>query len=145
MIWNYARKTTDTIKNVTDFHFAKPGNQLLVATKYDKKDSLATAGVYLWNVATRDKKLINTAGNYKLFMFDDKGEQVAYIGERDSAKAVQKLYSLYYYKPGADSGIIAVNKDSKGVPAKWNVSENGSLSFSKDGKKLFFGTAPIPR
>ena len=32
-----------------------------------------------------------------------------------------------------------------GLPAKWSVSGDGKISFSKDGKKLFFGIAPVKK
>ncbi|UYQ91307.1 prolyl oligopeptidase family serine peptidase [Chitinophaga horti] len=144
VIWNYAKKTIDTVKNVTDFTFSKPGNKLLLVTKPDKKDSLAKPSVMLWDIASRKTDILNRgAGNYKFFTFDEEGRQVAYLAERDSAKAIQKSHKLYYYAPGADSAVIVADNNSKGIPAKWGVSENGSLSFSKDGKKLFFGTSPV--
>ncbi|WP_295116814.1 prolyl oligopeptidase family serine peptidase [uncultured Chitinophaga sp.] len=144
VIFNYKKNNIDTVKNVTDYTFSKPGNKLLLVTSYNKKDSLLRPGVWLWDVTARKADTLNRGtGNYKLFMFDDQGAQVAYLGERDSAKAIQKFYKLYYYKPGADSAVVVVDNNSKGIPAKWGVAENGSLSFSKDGKKLFFGTAPV--
>jgi dipeptidyl aminopeptidase/acylaminoacyl peptidase len=37
-----------------------------------------------------------------------------------------------------------VSKSTAGIPSGWSVSENGTPRFSKNGEKLFFGTAPIP-
>lgn len=138
------KKITDTIKNVTDYAFSKPGNKLAVVTSFNKKDSLLTPGVFLWDVAKRKADTLSRGqGTYKQFTFDESGEQLAYVAERDSAKALQKFFSLYYYKPGADSAVIVAGKNTPGIPAKWTVAETGLQGFSKDGKKLFFGTAPI--
>jgi dipeptidyl aminopeptidase/acylaminoacyl peptidase len=42
------------------------------------------------------------------------------------------------------SPIELVNTATSGMPAGFAVSEFGKLTFSKDGSKLFFGTAPAP-
>src|SRR5690606_5809 len=33
---------------------------------------------------------------------------------------------------------------TRGIPEDWGVSEHGTLSFSENGQRLFFGTAPRP-
>jgi dipeptidyl aminopeptidase/acylaminoacyl peptidase len=38
---------------------------------------------------------------------------------------------------------MIADKNTVGMPVSWCVSENGELSFSKNAKRLFFGTAPI--
>jgi hypothetical protein len=69
---------------------------------------------------------------------------LAFVAERDSAaKALQKFYKLYYYKDGMDSAVLLADNSIKGLPSKQGISENSQISFSKSGKHLFFGTAPI--
>lgn len=135
----------DTIKNVTSYTLSKPGNKIALVTSPAKKDSLLQPGIWLWNVASRKADTISRGhGTFVQFTFDESGRQLAYMGSRDSAKAYQKFHSLYYYKTGQDTATIAITKASNGMPAKWSVSENTTLAFSKNGEKLFFGTAPIP-
>lgn len=134
----------DTIKNVTSYTLSKPGNKIALVTSPAKKDSLLQPGIWLWNVASRKADTISRGhGTFVQFTFDESGRQLAYMGSRDSAKAYQKFHSLYYYKTGQDTATIAITKASNGMPAKWSVSENNTLAFSKNGEKLFFGTAPI--
>ncbi|WP_235938509.1 prolyl oligopeptidase family serine peptidase [Chitinophaga solisilvae] len=134
----------DTIKNVADYAISKPGNNLLISITSDKKDSLSRTGVLLWHAATRKADTLSRGyGDYKQFAFDEKGEQAAYFGTRDSARALQQFYQLYYYKPGQDSAIVAVNKNTSGVPSNWTISANSLIYFSEEGKRLFFGTAPV--
>jgi dipeptidyl aminopeptidase/acylaminoacyl peptidase len=84
-------------------------------------------------------KKFNDAKNYVL---NEEGDQLAFVAERDSAaKALTKFYKLYYYKPGNDSAAIIAEKNTVGM--KLGNTINANLVFSKDGKKLFFGTAPI--
>lgn len=90
--------------------------------------------------------------------FDGPGTQLAWLASRDTAAA--KNYGLYYY-PVAVKGKSTANKSSAkksaankssfrliadsltaALPKGWAPSVNGTLYFSEDGSKLFFGTAP---
>ncbi|MBO9155285.1 alpha/beta hydrolase family protein [Chitinophaga sp. GCM10012297] len=136
----------DTVKYVTSYTLSKPGNSLALVTNPPKKDSLAKPAVLLWDAAARRSSILsNGHGAFAQFAFDEAGKQLAYVGSRDSAKALQKFYSLYYFKPGQDTARIVVTKSTKGIPANWDVSEDGRLVFSRNGERLFFGTAPIPK
>jgi hypothetical protein len=79
----------------------------------------------------------------KGFVFDEEGTQLAFVAERDSStKALQKFYKLWYYTGGQDSAKLSVEKNTVGMQLGYTVSENATMRFSKDGRKLFFGTAP---
>jgi dipeptidyl aminopeptidase/acylaminoacyl peptidase len=119
----------DTIRNVQDYVFSKPGNKLLVETK---------EGILLWDVsAHKADTLSRGAGKRKQFAFDEEGKQAAWCSTRDSTKG----YQLYYYRAGQDSGKITPDNN---IPARWSVSPDGKVWFSKNGERLFFGTGPIP-
>ncbi|WP_349317010.1 prolyl oligopeptidase family serine peptidase [Chitinophaga sp. MM2321] len=134
----------DSVKNVTEFTFSKPGNSLLIEITSDKKDPLSRSGVLLWHTAARKADTLSRGyGGYKQFAFDEKGAQAAYFGIRDSSKAAQQNYQLLYFKPGQDSAYIAADKTSSGIPSGWSISANSLIYFSKDGQRLFFGTAPV--
>jgi dipeptidyl aminopeptidase/acylaminoacyl peptidase len=77
-------------------------------------------------------------------VFDEVGRQLAFVAERDSGnKALQKFYKLWYHKAGADTAMAIVDKNTVGMQIGSAVSENGTLQFSKNGEKLFFGVAPV--
>ncbi|RYE05627.1 MAG: S9 family peptidase, partial [Sphingobacteriaceae bacterium] len=44
-----------------------------------------------------------------------------------------------------DSAEVIAAPNSAGMPEKWAVSGDGRVYFSKNGNRLFFGTAPIPK
>jgi len=134
----------DTIHHVVEYAFSKPGNKLLAATTASKKDSLAKAAVLLWDIAARRADTLSRgAAQRKAFTFDEEGLQAAWISTRDSAKALQHSYQLYYYRPGQDSGAIAADRNTPGIPEKWGVADTSRLYFSNNGQRLFFGTAPV--
>ncbi|WAC74664.1 prolyl oligopeptidase family serine peptidase [Roseateles sp. SL47] len=169
-------------------------------------------GVYLLNPAQPQQvqALATGAGSYRQLKFDDKGEQLAFVSNRDAiaeraaAKAAEAKvarsaasgaasggaadatsaatgkaaetkpgptpYKLYLWRSGradasalsaaapaapgstsssqaasADTATLLVSADTAGMPAGWSPSEHAPLSFSKDGQRLFLGTAETPK
>lgn len=140
-----ATKTEDTIKYVSSYEFSQNGSYLVASISPNSKDSLANAGVLLYNTASGSRKMIsNGKARYSQLSFDKSGNQLAYVVERDSTKADPKLYRLYYYAGNADSATILAEPATIGMPANWMVSPHKKPTFSEDGGSIFFGTAPIP-
>lgn len=145
VIRRMAASTEDTIKYVSSYIFSENGNYLAASITPNSKDSLATAGVLLYNTVTGERKMLSSGkGSYKQLSFDKAGNQLAYVAERDSAKADPKIYRLFYYTNNMDSASIIAEQTTRGMPASWMVSEHKKPVFSEDGSCLFFGTAPIP-
>ena len=135
----------ETFKNILYYNFDKTGRKLLMQVGRNSKDSLSKNYVLLYDIFKRITDTLSRGGNeFKNFAMTDDGRQVAYVAERDSsAKALQKFYRVWYFKEGMDSAEFLFDKNSVGMEQGMTVSENGSLGFSKTGKRLFFGTAPI--
>ena len=131
--------------NVLEFYFNKTGQKLLIEISPKPKDSLSKTIVLLYDLQKGFADTLSRGGNdFKNFAMTDDGLQVAYVAERDAKpKELQKFYKLWYYKVGMDSASLLVDKNSPGIIPGMTVSENGVVSFSKSGKRLFFGTAPI--
>ena len=63
--------------------------------------------------------------------------------ESATTDALTKQIAQEYADSNANLQKAAHNQMA-GLQEGWIVSENGQISFSKDGKRLFFGTAPKP-
>jgi dipeptidyl aminopeptidase/acylaminoacyl peptidase len=133
------------IKLVSEYVFDKKGTKLLIKTTKNAKDTTSKALLLLYNLqANKIDTIMKGFGDARNFAFDEEGMQLSFVAERDSAvKALQKFYKLWYHANGKDTATILAHKMSDGIPKQSTISENGDLKFSKDGKKLFFGTAPI--
>jgi dipeptidyl aminopeptidase/acylaminoacyl peptidase len=133
------------LKLVSEYLFDKKGTKLLIKTTKNAKDTTSKALLLLYNLqANTIDTIMKGFSDAKNFAFDEEGTQLSFLAERDSAtKALQKFYKLWYHTSGKDTATILAHKMSDGIPNNFTVSENGDLKFSKDGKKLFFGTAPI--
>jgi dipeptidyl aminopeptidase/acylaminoacyl peptidase len=132
-------------KLVSDYTFDKKGTKLAMRTSKAAKDSNSIAYVLLYNLATEKiDTVMRRLNDLKNFSFDEDGKQLAYVAERDSsAKALQKFYKLWYYTAGQDSAKLLAEKNTVGMQLGYTVSEHASIRFSRDGRRLFFGTAPI--
>lgn len=131
---------------VLEYYFSKTGDKLLIEQAKNPADSLSTRKVLLYDLKKGESITLSRAGNeYKNFTMTDDASQIAYVAERDAKpKDLVKYYKLWHYKAGMDSAEMIVDKNSVGMKLGMTVSEYGNLSFSKSGKRLFFGTAPVP-
>ena len=142
---NIISGSEETFRYVSDYFFNKTGRKLLIRTTRNSKDSLSKSFVLLVDLKRGITDTLSRGGNdFKNFSMTDDGLKVAYLAERDSSsKALQKFYKVWYYKTGMDSSMMLVDKNSVGMKLGQTVSEYGTISFSKSGKRVFFGTAPI--
>lgn len=134
-----------TFSNVLEYSFSKKGQKLIIEQAKTPKDSLSKQTVSLFDLKEGKTIVLSKGGNdFKNFTFSEDGSQVAYLAERDAKpKELQKFYKLWYYTAGMDSATLLADKNSVGMQLGMTVSEFGNISFSKSGKRLFFGTAPI--
>jgi dipeptidyl aminopeptidase/acylaminoacyl peptidase len=137
---------TKSFKYVTDYQLNKAGTLLAFSVTAPRRVKDVKAGLFVYDIEKDVLKHVSTGnGTYRNIVFDDAGMQLAFTAEKYPERTKIKPYSLYYYTVTADSATRVAAPNSAGMPAKWAVSESGKLTFSKDGKRLFFGTAPIPK
>ncbi len=131
--------------NVKLYEFDQSGSQLALYLLKSPEDSNSLASVVLYNLKSNHADTILRGGNdFKNLTFSEDGKEFAFLAERGkNKKALQKFYELYLFRSGQDTAYKIIDTLSQGMPAKNTVSENGNLRFSKDGSRLFFGTAPI--
>lgn len=102
-------------------------------------------GVYYFDGSTGQTQQVFTGkGQFKQLALDRKGLQLAFLANFDSTKLTIRPYALYHWKLGPTPAKPVLSPGASFLPAEWLVSDNGAVSFSKDGTKLFFGIAPKP-
>lgn len=146
------------LEDVVEYEFSKNGKKLVYATqeplkkevKKDDKDvttaqesTKPTYGVYLVDTDTYVQTvLLEGKGEFNQFVFDELGNRVAFIGTVDDKKKEIKSYSVYSSFKAEPAQILAA-VETRGMPDKWGVSEHRKPLFSRNGKKIFFGIAPV--
>ncbi|MDX5438137.1 MAG: hypothetical protein LPK03_13125 [Pontibacter sp.] len=128
---------------VVDYTFSEQGNMLYFVK--DELDSLHHAGVFAFSTRDQKEMPIDTGKvTYKGISTDKAGEQLAYVASADTVGAEIRYFSLNYWNKKDQKKQVLADTLSKGMPKNWMVSEHGNLTFSEDGKRLFFGTFPRP-
>lgn len=131
------------IPEVVDYGWNRDGNRLAysVSSATPAKD-----GVYVRQERIGSTvALLTGAGHYRSLRFDRKGTQLAFHSDRDDYASETPTWKLYYWAENAERASELAASGSPGVPKGWVVSEHRGPTFSKDGERLFFGTAPAPR
>ncbi|WP_419160932.1 prolyl oligopeptidase family serine peptidase [Candidatus Palauibacter sp.] len=100
-------------------------------------------GVHLVDPASGESmEILSGEGHYAQLAFDESGERFAFLSNRDEWEMDQPSFALYRYAEGSLERLA--DHETSGVPDGWWVSENGDVSISEDGERVFFGTAPRP-
>jgi dipeptidyl aminopeptidase/acylaminoacyl peptidase len=129
-------------ESVMQYAFAKNGERLAYAVS--SEDGSAD-GVYVVDLNGEGTTTLATGeGEYRALTFDEDGEQLAFISNRDDYESDQPAYTLYHWRAGSAEARAVASEGTAGIPEGWWVSEHGELSFSDNGRRLFFGTAPRP-
>jgi acetyl esterase/lipase/Tol biopolymer transport system component len=132
-------------RNVSDYYFNEGGQKLLLRLTKAPRDSGSANAVVLHDLKSGTTDTLLKGGNdFRGFALTEDGRRVAFLAERDSSRSLTKYYSLYHYQQGDDSAQLLVDKHTVGMELGMTVSENGAVSFSKSGRRLLFGTAPLP-
>ena len=141
IIHDLAAGTDQTVAEVMDYAVAKNGSAIAYARS---SKTPASDGAFLRNLVDGSTRTLLTGqGNYKGFAFDAKATQLAFISDRDDYAAKASRFKLYHASTSGNlAAELRVPAETRAGPIA--VSENGRLEFSKDGARLFFGTAAPP-
>ena len=133
------RKFSDAL----DFTISKDAKTLVFTTSSRKED---TNGVY---AVTTDSDaspiaLLSGKGKYQRLTWDEDNTQLAFTSDKEDAAAKQPRFRVYHWNRKDPQATEIVSISSPGFRKEFVVSERANLSFSLDGSRLFFGTAPPP-
>ncbi len=142
---NMAEGDSVSFENVNDFALSDQGNRLIF-TREILQDTSIYRGVYEYTFKNKKIQTLDTSSKvevYKNLTLDKKGEQAAWMSSPDSAKADVKRFALYFRDLGKKANLVVADTVTKGLPAYWAPSEFQKPKFSDDGKRLYFGAAPV--
>jgi dipeptidyl aminopeptidase/acylaminoacyl peptidase len=167
LLRNLATGVTVTLADVADYAWNKAGTLLSYAV--NGKDA-AACGVFLRNLDGGETlPLAPGKGTWKSLTFDEGGRNLAFLGALDPVKAkdekageepeekkedkdekkedaeASKVFSLHLWQEGGKAAAVVARTGSDGLPEGWSPSGNGALVFSKDGARLYFGSAKTPK
>ncbi len=128
--------------HVTSYTFNREGTRLALATSSKSGDADALAILELGQI--EPSIVLDGPGEYKRMTWDESGTRLGFLSNKDTYESDDPTWTLYCWN--AESGEVKplAATDYDGLKTDWIVSDNGFLRFSKDGSRLYFGTAPEP-
>jgi dipeptidyl aminopeptidase/acylaminoacyl peptidase len=138
-----ASKVERTFPDVLECSISKDGATLVYAVSSKKEE---TNGIFAVNVGNEGapRTLLAGPGKYEKLAWDEKQTELAFVSDRDDAKSKPSKFKLYLWARQADTATELVSSTTPGFREGFFVSDKGSISFSRDGKRVFFGCAPPP-
>ncbi len=141
-IHNFGTTDKTSFVQVQDYLLSPNGAHLVYT--FEGRDSLDTGLVRVDLFSGAVDTLLAGGGAYERLTFDEAGVQLAFLSSHEGAAADPEEYALYYWQTGADSVRAVATAASNAVPAGWWISPHEDPSFSENGTRLYFGTAPRP-
>ncbi|MBQ5663416.1 MAG: S9 family peptidase [Bacteroidaceae bacterium] len=134
-------KHTIRLPKVTSYSFAKKSATLYFTTK----DTVGGTkpGLYLWNSGDTLPTLVKSGKeNFVNITINEDGTKTMFL-YTDTPKDRNRTMALWLSQNG-DTAREIVTRATAGVPTDWIISTNYHPWFSKDNKRIFLGTAPMP-
>ena len=129
--------------NVVSFRFDKHGTNLAFASS--SKSNAEADGVWWIDLSSKElKQIASGRGNYRNLTFNEKGQRLAFVSDRDDYESKDSSWGMYLYRKGQSKAERVAYEGDDGVPKGWWVSSSSSPYFSENGKYVFFYTAPKP-
>ncbi|MET1258909.1 prolyl oligopeptidase family serine peptidase [Flagellimonas sp. DF-77] len=131
----------DTIPFVTDFTFAKKGKWLAYITTGTVLDSLTEVKVRNMETGATTTVHSGRKTKYHQLKFSATGTKLGFISDSDTTKVQLRPYELHLWQ---EEGSTTKLLDNPSAPKGYVVSKNGTVHFSEDESKLYFGLATPP-
>ena len=127
--------------DVTEYAFARDGARLAAASASRTGE---TDGILVVELAAEptERRVAGGRGTYKSLAFAEAGDQVAFLTTRDDTAAEHPRFAVYRWRAGATDAAVVARTGTAGMRDGWAVSEHRAPSFSRSGKRLYFGSAP---
>ncbi|WP_247234930.1 prolyl oligopeptidase family serine peptidase [Telluribacter sp. SYSU D00476] len=130
---------------VSEYRMAERGGAVVLAREA-LHDSSQVRGVFAFRTGNKSLVQLDTSSRFKQYKnlaVNKAGDQAAWMASADSANAEVKKFALYFRRLQDATALLVADTTTKAYPAGWSVSEYREPRFSDDGRRLYFGTAPL--
>jgi dipeptidyl aminopeptidase/acylaminoacyl peptidase len=142
VIFNPSINKEYRFNDVTEYVVAKDGKSISYLQVYPDTSKIDNFKVSLFDTQKEiTTQVFEGKGSLKKLSSNKTGDKLSFIFTQDTSKT--KIYDLFLTK-GIEKSAKIVDSSNPAMPAGWSVSENGNITFSDDGTRLFFGTAVKP-
>jgi dipeptidyl aminopeptidase/acylaminoacyl peptidase len=131
-----------SFEDVTDFSISKDAKAVVYAVASKKEE---TNGVYSVTpgVDSAPVALIAGKGRYSRITWDFAQHELAFLSDRDDAAGKPAKYKAYLWDRKAAAPVEVLSNTTPGFRAGYAIAERGTMTFSRDGSRLFVSCAPM--
>lgn len=134
----------DTLERVKSYVFNKQGNKLAAVLQAPRPERPTSQKVIVIDLpAFRSRELAGGNSFYTLPVFDETGRQLVFLSGVDTLRSRFKICDLYYADLQQDTAQVLISSDRNKIPRNWSLNEHSSPFFSRDGKHIYLGIAPV--
>lgn len=142
VIYNPLLKKEYRYQDVTEFVVTKDGKTISFLQSIPDTTKTENFRVNIFDTQKEIVKIVfEGRGSIRKLSNDRVGNMISFIYSADTSKV--KVYDLWL-SGKFEKSIKIIDSSNPAMPAGWSVSENGNITFSDDGNRLFFGTAAKP-
>lgn len=138
---NFMKDTSYKFDYVKDYSWSERNHKLLVHSTGLDSFQNNTLSIHDGSTMTT-KLLLEQKGKYSRFALSQDGNQVSFIADRDTSKSHPRPIELMYWKNGNAKANSIGDKNSKFLPANYQISNYKTPLFSENGTRLYFGIQP---
>jgi dipeptidyl aminopeptidase/acylaminoacyl peptidase len=128
-------------EDVAEYSMSKDAKTLLYAVSSSKEE---TNGIYAVapGSAASASALLAGKGRYSKIAWDLMQRQAAFLSDRDDAAAKAPKFKAYLWDRKSPAAAEIVGAATPGFRAGFAIADRGTLTFSRDGARLFISCAP---
>jgi dipeptidyl aminopeptidase/acylaminoacyl peptidase len=127
--------------DVVEYSLTDDGKQLLYAV--GARDT-ARNGMFAAKVGSADPPaaLLEGKGKYARITWDENQTQLVFLSDRDAADVKPAKWKLYRWDRTSAGAMELASAASAGFRSNLTISDRGTLTFSKNGTRIYFAVAP---
>jgi dipeptidyl aminopeptidase/acylaminoacyl peptidase len=140
-IYNPIENKKHLFESVSEVDLSEDGERVSFISL--QNDTLLKSTIQVFDTRKETSSVLFTEeGIAKSLTLDHEEGQLAFLHSTDTIDT--KAYALYFKAAKESSPRMLVDTATAPFTANWTASENGSIYFSKNDARLFFGIAPKP-
>ena len=138
---NLADSSERTFAEVVEFSLSDDAKQVVYAVgAHDTSKN----GVFVAHPGAADTPapLLAGKGKYARLTWDEHQGELAFLSDRDDSAAKEPKWKIYLWDRNSPAATEIASTATPGFRQGFLINDRGSVSFSKDGTRLFFGCSP---
>lgn len=142
-VYNPLNGTLHQINDIGEYLISPQGNLVAGVAEIKQDDSLKLKKVVVYETGRQRENVIDEReGEIRELNVDFAGSQLAWLHSADTGDV--KVFGLWLWEQRRNRLEEVVSRATAGMPADYSPSHNRKPYFSKNGQRLFLGTAPAP-